>query len=284
MNPILQNIGGFISASRVPNQILIAFTQFITGLILLDQPLENMLNLRFFALVLSTQMIAAAGYIINDYYDQKIDMINRPSKVIVGVTLKRRLAIVSHLFLNLFALFLGFWIDPLIGLIHIFSGFVLWIYSNQLRRLPLIGNLSISTLSGLTFLIVSVYFRQESDLVMIYALFAFTITLIREIIKDIEDVKGEAAYGCETIPVVWGIPGAKIAIYLVSLGGVGLLVTFLSLVKNYSLIYYFLLLGPFFLWFVFLLYRADTRLHFSTLHKACNLIILSGLCSIFMLT
>ena len=189
----------------------------------------------------------------------------------------------SHLMLNSLAVIVGFWIDPLIGLIHVFSSFALWIYSNQLRRLPLIGNLSISTLSGLTFLIVSVFFRQENTVVMIYALFAFTITMIREIIKDIEDVKGEAAFGCETIPVVWGIPGAKIAIYLVSLGGVGLLGIFLYSVRNLGLIYYFIFLGPFFLWFVYMIYKADTRNHFSTLHKACNLIILSGLFSILIL-
>jgi 4-hydroxybenzoate polyprenyltransferase len=283
MNPYLQNIGGFISASRVPNQLIIAFTQFVTGWVLLQRPFGALLDIRFFGLVLTTQMIAAGGYIINDYYDQKIDMINRPSRVIVGVTLKRRVALLAHLVLNLLAILIGFWIDPLIGLIHVFSSFVLWIYSNQLRRLPLIGNLSISTLSGLTFLIVSVYFRQESKLVMIYALFAFTITLIREIIKDIEDVKGEAAYGCETIPVVWGIPGAKIAIYLVSLGGVGLLTVFLYAVRDLGLIYYFIFLGPFFIWFVYLLFRADTKQHFATLHKACNLIILSGLFSIFIL-
>jgi 4-hydroxybenzoate polyprenyltransferase len=283
LNVMLQNIGGFISASRLPNQVIIAFTQFITGWILLQLPLENLLDYRFIGLVLSTQMIAAGGYIINDYYDQKIDMINRPSRVIIGVKLTRRLALVSHLILNFTGIFIGFWIDPLIGLIHVFSSFLLWAYSNQLRRLPLIGNLTISTLSGLTFLIVSIFFRQQSTVVTIYALFAFTITLIREIIKDIEDVKGESAFGCQTIPVVWGIPGAKIAIYLVSLGAVGLLGIFLYSVQNLGLIFYFMFLGPFFLWFVYMIYKADTRNHFSMLHKACNLIILSGLFSIFIL-
>ena len=283
MNRFLQNIGGFISASRVPNQLIIAFTQIITGLILLEHSQEDVLSIRFIALILSTQMIAAGGYIINDYYDQKIDMINRPDKVIVGVHFNRRMALLSHLLLNLTAILIGFWIDSLIGLIHVFSSFVLWIYSNQLRRLPLIGNLAISSLSGLTFLIVSVFFRQESNLVMIYALFAFTITLIREVIKDIEDVKGEAAYGCETLPVIWGIRGAKIAIYLISISGIGLLILFLSYTRIFGLLIYFTVLGPFFIWFVFQLYRADTRKQFSLLHRACNLIILSGLCSIFLL-
>jgi 4-hydroxybenzoate polyprenyltransferase len=278
-----QNIGGFVSASRVPNQIIIAITQVSTALILLERTPEEVLSVRFILMIISTQMIAAAGYIINDYYDQKIDMVNRPDRVIVGVTLKRRFALLGHFILNIVATFIGFWIDPLIGLIHIFSGFMLWLYSNQLRRLPLIGNLTIATLSGLTFLIVSVFFRQQNNLVLIYALFAFTITLIREIIKDIEDVKGEAAFGCETLPVIWGVQGAKIGIYLSSAGGIFLLISFLLLTQKMELVYYFIFLAPVFLWFIWLLFRADTRQNFAVLHRLCNLIILSGIISIFLL-
>jgi 4-hydroxybenzoate polyprenyltransferase len=284
MNTWTQTISGFISASRVPNQLIIALAQASSGLILLNQPTGSVLTLRFFLLILSTQMIAAAGYIINDYYDQKIDMINRPGKVIIGVKLRRRFAILGHSLLNFTAIGIGLWIDPLIGLIHIFSAFVLWIYSNQLRRLPLVGNLSIATLSGLIFLIVSVYFRQQNNLIMIYALFAFTITLIREIIKDIEDVKGEAAFGCETLPVIWGVQGAKIAIYLSAIGGFALVVSFLLLTQKPAVLYYFILLGPIFLWFLWLLIKADTRQNFAVLHRLCNLIILSGLISIFFLS
>jgi 4-hydroxybenzoate polyprenyltransferase len=283
VNRVVQNIGGFISVSRVPNLIILAIAQVLAAWILLDRHIESLLNLKFIALIFSTQMIAAGGYIINDYYDQKIDMINRPKKVVVGVLLRRRMAILGHLLLNFFALGIGFWIDPLIGLIHVFSAFVLWIYSNHLRRMPLIGNLSISMLSGLIFLIVSVYFRQESNQVMVYSLFAFTITLIREIIKDIEDVKGESAYGCETLPVIWGIRGAKIAIYLSALGGVLLLILFLSNVQSWPLTIYFIALGPFFILFLIRLVQADTQQEFAYLHKGCNLIILSGIGSIFLL-
>ena len=283
MNSISQNIGGFITASRVPNQLIIAFTQVTTGLILLGQPLESILSHDFILLILTTQMIAAGGYIINDYYDQKIDMINRPDRVIVGIKLRRRFALLAHLLLTVLAVIIGYWIDPLMGLIHLFSGTVLWLYSNQLRRLPFFGNLAIATLSGMIFLIVSVFFRTQSNLVMIYSFFAFTITLIREIIKDIEDVKGEAAFGCKTLPVIWGIQGAKIAIYLISIVGISLVAFLLWLTKSLLLAYYFMALGPVFGWFLWKLIKADTRQHFVSLHHFCNLIILSGLVSIFLL-
>jgi 4-hydroxybenzoate polyprenyltransferase len=283
MKTLYQNIGGFISASRVPNLIIIAFTQVATGLILLGIDWNLLLQPSFFGLIFSTQMIAAAGYIINDYYDQKIDMVNRPTRVIVGVKLRRRFALLGHTLLNFVAIFIGFWIDPLVGMIHFFSAFVLWYYSNRLRRLPLIGNLAIATLSGLTFLIVAVYFRQQSNLVMIYALFAFSITLIREIIKDIEDVKGEAAFGCETIPVVWGIQGAKIAIYLTAIGGSILLLIFLWVMSRGPLLIYFGCLTPAFLGFLWYLRKADTQEQFSNLHSMCNFMILSGLISILFL-
>lgn len=118
MQAVTRNLFGFIRASRVPNLIIIALTQCFTAYFLLGMAINVMVSLEFVALILSTQMIAAAGYIINDYYDQKIDMVNRPQRVVVGVTFKRRLALISHSLLNFGAIGLMLFIDPLISLIQ----------------------------------------------------------------------------------------------------------------------------------------------------------------------
>ncbi len=225
-------------------------------------------------------MIAGAGYIINDYYDQKIDMINRPNKVVVGITLKRRMALIFHFFMNSFAIIIGVYIDPVIGLIHILSSFSLWYYSNSLRRLPFVGNLTIAALSGMVFLVVGIFFRQSESIVMVYALFAFIITLIREIIKDIEDVKGESAFGCSTIPVVWGIRGAKLIILIIGIVGSAFLGYFLLEMANFFIRLFFLGMMPLLIWFLIVLIRSDTQRQYYRLHIASNWIILLGMVSI----
>lgn len=225
-------------------------------------------------------MIAAAGYIINDYYDQKIDMVNRPKKVIVGVELSRRPALLAHGSISILGIILGFWIDPYVGLVHVFSSSLLWYYSNYLRRLPLIGNVSISLLSGLSIMIVLVFFRSAHQIAFIYALFAFLMVLIREVLKDIEDVKGDEAFGVQTVPVIWGIRGAKVIIYLVVISGSALLLYLLFTYQNIILRYYFLGLTPLFIWFIYMLIHADTRKQFRRLHLFCDTIVFSGLLSL----
>ncbi len=277
---------GFLIASRIPNLLIIGATQYMGGFFLIDHnetPFDIFFSLRFFLLVFSTVAIAAGGYIINDYYDQKIDMINRPQKVVVGTFLRRRLAMLSHLVLTATGIGVGFYLSVEIGAIHIFSSFLLWYYSNFLRRITLIGNLVIAFLPGLTLLLVAVYLKQNEVLIYVYALFAMGIVLIREVLKDIEDVKGDAAFGCESIPVIFGIRGAKIFIYITCLGSASLLVSFLFTVENWLVRYYFVGLGPVFLWFIYKLYSADKQIDYKYLVQVTNIIIFSGLISMIFI-
>ncbi len=277
---------GFLIASRIPNLIIIGATQYLTAIFLVaDYPkkYEQITSFGFLMMSISTVMIAAAGYIINDYYDQKIDMVNRPEKVVVGTMFRRRLAMLAHIVLTLGAISIGFYLNPKVGVVHIFSSFFLWYYSNQLRRITLIGNLVIAFLSGLTLLMVCVYLGRNEILVYIYASFAMAIALIREVLKDIEDVKGDSAFGCESIPVIFGIRGAKLFIYLVIGGSGAFLLSFLITIDNWLVRYYFLALFPIFIWFIYKLVYADRQRDYQSLISFTNLIILSGLISMILL-
>lgn len=276
---------GFLRASRIPNLLIIGAAQYLTAIFLIgDYPhkYQHITSFSFFLMVTSTVMIAAGGYIINDYYDQKIDMINRPDRVVVGTLFRRRLAMLAHFVLSVGGISLGFFLDVRVGAIHVLSAFFLWYYSNFLRRLPLLGNLIISFLTGLTLLLVAVYLRDNAILVYVYAAFAMAIVLIREVIKDIEDVKGDAAFGCQSIPVIFGIRGAKFFIYLVCIGSALLLVSYLVAVQNWWVRYFFIALGPVFLWFIYLLIRADRQRDYAWLIRFTNVIIFSGLVSMIL--
>ena len=137
------SVSGFLKLVRFPNLAIIVFTQYMTAIFLVGEAgegLQYLLDPNLFKLVLATVLIAAAGYIINDYYDVKIDFINKPDRVVVGRALKRRKAMVLHTAFNFIGILIGFTLSWKIGLLCFASAFMLWFYSNQLKRLPLIGN------------------------------------------------------------------------------------------------------------------------------------------------
>lgn len=183
-------------------------------------------HLHFFLLILSSVLIAAAGYIINDYFDLNIDRINKPKKLIIQKIISRRYAIAWHFFLSLTGIAIGFYLDltthvTLLGFSNLVCALLLFIYSVSLKKRLLSGNVLISLLTAWTVLVVTwcearFFFSyglntsRIARLTLLYAGFAFIISLIREAIKDIEDIEGDMKYGCRTMPIVWGINASKI--------------------------------------------------------------------------
>jgi 4-hydroxybenzoate polyprenyltransferase len=172
--------------------------------------------------------MAAGGYIINDYYDVEIDRINKPEKLIVGQLIKPSVALKLYWLLSVLGLLMGLWSsyvigDPLLGIIFLAYFIGLWFYSKKLKYKPVIGNLLIAIFiaivpyaSGVFHLsaITCVGMGKDMPLSIKYwiwgiSVFAFLTTLAREIVKDMEDVKGDSAAGCKTLPIVFGQRTAK---------------------------------------------------------------------------
>lgn len=277
---------GFLIASRIPSLLIIGATQYFTAIFLMDDyaaKTADLGSLQFLLFVCSTVFIAAAGYINNDYYDQKIDLVNRPDRVVVGTIFRRRLAILAHLVLTLAGIGLGFMLKTEIGLIHIFSSSLLWYYSNRLRRIPLFGNMVIAGTTALVLLLVPIYLGRNEPIVFVYALFAASIVWIREIIKDLIDMKGDQQFGVQSVPVMWGVRGAKLFIGLIILMSISFLISFLIVIDNWFLQTYFISLVPVFAWFIFRLVMADQQRSYIQLQTLTNVIIFTGLVSMLFL-
>ena len=279
MNITLRDVTGFLIASRVPNLLIIAYTQFATARFLMGVAANRVVAIDFLLLLLSTGMIGAGGYIINDYFDQKIDMINRPQQVVVGPDLRRRLALVAHVSLSFGGIVIGFFIDPMIGAIHIFSAGALFSYSGGLKRVLLLSTLTISFLTILTILLVMVFYREVNVLAIVYALFGCASVFIRETLKDIISSKGEQVFGIQSVPIVWGLRGAKIIIYLVCVAGISLLTIYLLSIPNWTVRLFFGGLLPLMLWFIYKLIQADKLKDFKNLKMFIDVIIIGGLIS-----
>lgn len=257
---------------------MVALTQYLTAIFLIARPenwYEIITDKGFFLLVSSTVMITGAGYLINDYYDVKIDLINKPQRVIVGKNLKRRWVIAAHTALNIGSVAIGFSLSISIGVINFVASFLLWLYSNQLKRLPFIGNFTVAVLTGTTLILVSEYFGDKKYLIACYAVFAAFITLIREIIKDMEDMKGDERFGCKTIPIVFGIKKTKMIIYAIA---TAFMITVFLMISHISMI---LPIGLFIalIFLIFGLAKADTVKAFNRLSTLSKIIMLLGVIS-----
>jgi len=230
-------------------------------------------SFHFFLLILSTVLIAAAGNVINDYFDQRADRVNRPKNIIVGVHVKRRVAMLVHQLFNALGLGIAVYIAWKIGMwklsiVSFFAAGSLWFYSVQFKKELFIGNMIIALLAGLVPLLVglyeipllikaygtdvreyfqihrpgedaSLYFQYMFYFILGYAGFAFLLNFIREVQKDIADVKGDSRISARTIPLVYGIKNAKRIVGFAIAFTMAILIVVQQVVvsDNYSLVY-----------------------------------------------
>ena len=236
---MLLRLRSILHLIRFPNLMIIAATQYAMRYLLMEPLLPSnefslqFGDIQFFLLVLSTIFIAAAGYIINDYFDTQADMINKPGRVVVGTKISRREAMTMHALLNIIGVGIGIYLAfyvriPSLSFVFIMATGLLWFYSTNYKRQFLVGNLSVAFLTGLVPLMVvlfeipllnraygSIMLQSESNFNYIFAwvggfsFFAFLTTLIREVIKDAEDFEGDRAYGMKTLPIVLGTRWTK---------------------------------------------------------------------------
>lgn len=274
-------IESLLRLTRFGNLIIIGLAQYFTAYFLADARILS--DFRLFLLTTSTLFIAAGGYVINDYYDIKIDYVNKPDRVVIGKGIPRRFAILFHTIFSVTGTIIGFYLGWKIGVINFFSAFLLWWYSNNLKRLPFVGNLAIGFLTGLSIFIVGFLNAQNSSLIFAYSFFAFFMTLIRELIKDMEDLKGDITFGCKTLPIVWGFRKTKQFLYILTLAFFGTVLVLDIIYKALPSVYLSILLFAPLLWFAIRLYSADTVKDFTWLSSFCKMIMLLGILSMALL-
>ena len=262
----------------------------------------NMYGKRLWLVILSLICISAAGYIINDYFDLNIDRINKPQKLIVDKIIPRRHVIVYHIILSLIGIGIGFYLDTtshiyLLGVLNIvYTGLLFW-YSVSLKRQPLVGNVLVSFLAACSILEITwceannlfhpsngLNVARISRFAFLYAGFAFIISLIREVIKDMEDVEGDRRYGCKTLPVVWGINGTKIftGVWVI------VLISILLIVQFYVLQYHWWIAASYCVltiiiplsWVFKQLFSAQSSKDFHLLSSIVKLVMLMGILSL----
>ena len=223
----MNKLTSYLELTRPLNNLITALAVFTGAWI---AGLTGSLSNLFFSL-LSASFISAGGYVINDYFDLETDKINKPSKPLPQVKIKTRSALAFSFILFLIGLFLSFFIKGVAFVIAITVAVLLILYSFRFKRTPLFGNLLVSFICGLAFIYGGLVGR-DFRLSFIPAGFAFLFHLGREIIKDIEDLKGDISSGAQTLPVVSGV---NISLLLITIVFSGLI--FLTIVPYYLRIF-----------------------------------------------
>lgn len=299
-------IAAFFRLVRLPNLFFIALTQVLFQFAIYEKLYPGSVtvpeHLHFLWLVLASLFIAAAGYIINDYFDINIDEINKPRRMVVGRIISRRWAIAWHFMLSaagvlLTALAVPFLQKWYLVLANMGVVALLWLYSTNFKKQLLVGNIVIALLTAWTLLIVFFSKVTVADafglgahhhdkffrLAALYASFAFIATLIREAIKDMEDLPGDEKYGCRTMPVVWGVNSTKVyvAVWLIVLLSllIGVQVYIMQFQWWAAVVYCFALLFVPVLLIFYQLFRARSVAQFHRLSTWIKLVMLAGILS-----
>lgn len=319
----MKKIAASLRLIRFQNLLIIALTQYFIRFAFTKTflPFPALSNLEFSLFVFTTILITAAGYIINDIYDVDTDLINKKDSLVIGVHFQARTAIIWYFILNIFALFSGAYLaiiigKPLYSLIFVYCIFFLWLYSKSMKKAFLIGNIHVAILTALVLINTTLFDiipvlhfpGNESGLmivkiILVYALFSFLLTLIREFIKDIEDKEGDVAINSRTLAIVLGSKKTKIIVFYLSFLVVGIVgfwqyfqlqIISLNSIKwdgeiyesvliwgtdKYAIIYTAILQMAL-LFFMLKLSSSKTKTDFYYLSQFCKIIMLLGICSI----
>lgn len=301
----------YLKLLRWTNLLFLAFIFFLPRFFLVvSEALPHALSaFEYFLLALSVVLVAASGYVINDVYDQEVDRVNKPERQTVGRTITEATAIRLFGVLAILGVGLGVFLSfrvgmPNLAFIHPIGVATLWLYAMDFKKRPVIGNLLIALLSGAAVMLIAVFdlvpmlkstlpsdelaaLKNIIVIILVFGGFSFFTTWIREIVKDIEDFEGDNRMGYKTLPVVIGIPVAKIvvsALLLCMIGSIGWYLVIsvkedvLSFIYVLSAVEFPLILVLYFLW------HANVKADYSRISNLLKIIMFMGILSIMVFT
>ena len=273
------------SVVRIYNILIIVLAQYLTSIFILsDKKLFDVIfDFNLFLLILCSSLSIASGYIINNFYDQKKDIINKPIKSKIDDVVKKSTKLYFYFILNFVVIFFASIISLRAVIFFSVYIFFLWFYSHKLKRLLFLGNLFYSLLTITPFFAILLYYKNIDLIIAAYALFLFFILLLKDITKDLKNLVGDFTENYQTIPVVFGEDFSRIIISLITFINVILIINlFINFSDGYMNIYYGISL-VLLLIFTIKLYSSKKVSDYLELHNILRLIIGLGVFSIILL-
>lgn len=275
-----------ISTIRGYNILVLVIAQYLASIFIFSPKKslrDTILDVHLFYIILATVCVVASGYIINSFYDVKVDRINRPLKVGLENYVRQSTKLNLYFILNFIGFVFGWlvsWRAALFFSVYIFG---IWFYSHKLKKFPLAGLISVTVLTILPFFATFIYFKNFSRITFVHAIFLFLVLMIRELIKDLQSMKGAIVNNYETFPVKYGEEKTKqLSILLLIFTFFPIIVLFTYPELSYMKYYFYLamltlILVGFFLW------KSTEKKQYIRLHNTLKLLLLIGVfCLVFI--
>lgn len=283
---IFKKLLSLFSVVRGYNILIVVLAQYLSSIYILAKgtPLkEVVLDPQLFVLVFATSLVIAAGYIINNFYDSEKDLINRPRKSMLDRLVSQNTKLSVYFILNIITVLLASYVSFKATLFFSSYIFMIWFYSHKLKKYPFVGNIIASSLAIAPFFIVFVYYKNFETVIFFHGLFLVLVISIREITKDLENIKGDLALNYKTLPVVYGLKMTKIIITILvvlTLLTVVVLATTFDIGKMNYYFYFSLLI---LLFYLVKLWMANQKSQYVLLHNVLKFLIVVGAFSIVLI-
>jgi 4-hydroxybenzoate polyprenyltransferase len=274
------------SVVRGYNILIIVIAQYLASIYIFasDKPLKQVLfDVNLLMLVLATGAVIAGGYIINNFYDSEKDLINRPNKTMLDKLVSQNTKLSFYFVLNFSAVVMASYVSFKPVLFFSFYIFAIWFYSHKLKKRPIVGNIVSAILTLTPFFVILVYYYNFKSVILVHATFLFLIIFIRELTKDLENIKGDLTLNYRTVPIVYGEKmSKKIISFLViaTLFPVYFLITRFDIGQMYL---YFYMCEILLVIYLILLWRSSTKTQYLWLHNILKFIIVAGVFSILLI-
>lgn len=282
----IMKIISMFSVVRGYNIPIIALAQYLSAVFIFSpekRALSVIMDFNLFIIVIASSLTIASGYIINNFYDSKKDLINRPNKSQIDRLVSQPTKLQVYFTVNFIVALLAMLVSFKALVFFSIYIFLIWFYSHKLKKYPIIGNLTASSLAVLPFFAILLYYKNLYPQIFAHAAFLSLLILIREIIKDLENIKGDIANDYKTIPVKYGEIFAKRTITIL---------TFLTIIPVYFLVetydvgymdIYFYISFIILIFFLLLLWKAKNKIQFLRLHNILKFLIVTGVFSIVLI-
>lgn len=293
----------YLKLIRYQNLLMLAFMQLVFRYLFLEQSYVDLAlsDFNYILLVIATVCVAAGGYVINNIMDQETDEIAKPQNRVVGVSISETVAYNWYIGLTIVGVGIGFYLSnviykPTFASMFILVATLLYMYATSFKQIPVLGNVVVALLLSTSIIIIGLFdilpaidvdnrFRMKEafSILMDYAIFAFIINLIREIVKDLEDMDGDYQSGINTLPITIGIPKTKIIVGILTVISIGILAYYINsnLFELDYVIYYTLvfIIGPL-IYFGVKLMNAETKKQLHHLSLVLKIILFFGILSV----
>jgi len=274
------------SVVRGYNIPVIVLAQYLSSIFILapeERALDIILDWRLFIIVFVSTLSIASGYIINNFYDAQKDLINRPNKSMLDRLVSQKTKLKVYFGLNFLATALAYIVSWRAAFFFATYIFLIWFYSHKLKKYPIIGNLTAALLAVLPFFGILLYFKNFYHVIFAHAGFLFLLMLIREMIKDLENIKGDVASNYQTIPVRFG---EKISKQIITVLTIATILPVFILVEKYDVGYmdiYFYVALIILMYFIRLLWKSETQRQYIQLHNILKSLIVAGVFCIVLI-